>query len=391
MMKKIFAGLGVSLIAATLAYAQNAPQGGGQAAGRAAGAQAGAGGAANANAPARPRTLPTEEEWASNPKTAEYVAKAKEFAGNDADLKFDVGVFCKASGGSGNQDRQTIGVPEGAPYAAFPGPNPRIPMPAQHMFDNFWWFGDSYVGAWLVTTNDGYILFDASNNEHDAQRDIIDQMKKVGLDPTKIKYAIYGHSHGDHTGGGPLIDHIAHPRNIMGKADWDVYLRPPAAGRGGNANPNAENLNPSNFPKMKRDIDAEDGMQITVGDTTATIYQMTGHTPGSIGMIVPVKWQGASHNILIVTAATDVHNRESFIGGYEHIWDLGIKNKVEAVYQVHPNTNMNLLARTKYVNDNFAALQKGGNNPLLYGVDKTRRYIEIMRTCTEARMNVLGW
>ena len=92
-----------------------------------------------------------------------------------------------------------------------------------------------------------------------------------------------------------------------------------------------------------------------------------------------------------MTAATDVHNRESFIGGYEHIWDIGIKNKAEAVYQVHPNPNMNLLARTKYVNDNFATLSKKGNNPLLYGVDKTKRYIEIMRTCTEARMDILGW
>ncbi len=371
MLKKILAGVSVSLIAATLAYAQNAPQ---------AAPAAGAGRAANPNAPARPKTLPTEEEWAANPQTAEYVAKAKLLAGNDADLKFDVGIFCKASGGSGNQDRQTIGVPEGAVYAAFPGPSPAIHMPAQHMFDNFWWFGDSYVGAWLVTSNDGYILFDASNNEQEAQEVIIDEMKKNGLDPAKIKYVIYGHSHGDHTGGGTLFERLYHPRMIMGKADWDVYLRP-SQGRDGAPPP----------AKMKRDIDAEDGMKITVGDTTATIYQMTGHTPGSIGMVVPVNWQNAKHNILIVTAATDIHNRESFVGGYEHIWDIGIKSRVEAVYQVHPNTNMNLLARTKYVNDNFATLSKGGKNPLLYGVDKTRRYIEIMRTCTEARMNVLGW
>ena len=30
---------------------------------------------------------------------------------------------------------------------------------------------------------------------------------------------------------------------------------------------------------MKRDIDATDGMKITVGDVTATIFTMTGHTP----------------------------------------------------------------------------------------------------------------
>ena len=392
MLKKILTGVSLSVLAVTLAYGQAAAPAAGARGARGAGGAAGAaGGAAAAAAPAGrggARTLPTDAEWAAFPKTNQYVARAKAEAGDDKDLQFDVGIFCKASGGSGNQDRQTLGVPEGAVYAAFPGPSPAINMPAQHMFDNFWWFGDSYVGSWLITDPAGYILFDASNNNKEAQIVIIDEMKKNGLDPKKIKYAIYGHSHGDHTGGGTLIDSIAHPRNIMGSADWDVYLRPPGAGRGGAAPAAPSDGLPA---KMKRDIDAEDGMKITVGKTTVTLYQMTGHTPGSFGMIAPVKWQGKTHPILIVTAATDVHNREAFIGGYEHIWNIGEKNNVEAVYQVHPNTNMNFLARTKYVNDNFAKLQKGGNNPLLYGADKTHRYIEIMRVCTQARMDILGW
>ena len=406
MLKKILMGVSLSALAVTLAYGQAAAPAAGGRAGRggaggaaAAGGAGGAGGAAAAGRGAGgaggaggggSRNLPTDAEWAAFPKTNQYVARAKIEAGDDKDLQFDVGIFCKASGGSGNPDRANLGVPEGAPYAAFGAPSPAQHMPAQHMFDNFWWFGDTGVGSWLVTTPAGYILFDASNNEQEAQEVIVDEMVKNGLDPKKIKYAIYGHSHFDHTGGGTLIDRIAHPRDIMGPADWDVYLRPAGAGRG--AAPGAAAAPAAApAPKMKRDIDAEDGMKITLGGLTATIYQMTGHTPGSIGMIVPVKWQGKNHPILIVTAATDVHSREAFIGGYEHIWNIGEANKVEAVYQVHPNTNMNFLARTKYVNDNFAKLQKGGNNPLLYGADKTHRYIEIMRVCTQARMDILGW
>ena len=108
---------------------------------------------------------------------------------------------------------------------------------------------------------------------------------------------------------------------------------------------------------------------------TATIYEMTGHTPGSIGMVVPVKFQGKNHPILLVTAGTDVHNREAFIGGYEHIWDMAEKANVESVMQVHPNTNMNLLARTKYVSEDYPP----SKNPMLYGAERTHRYIEIMR------------
>ena len=42
--------------------------------------------------------------------------------------------------------------------------------------------------------------------------------------------------------------------------------------------------------------------------------------------------------------------------------------KVEYVMQSHPNTNMNILARTKYVHDNYPPAK----NPLLYGADADR-------------------
>ena len=132
---------------------------------------------------------------------------------------------------------------------------------------------------------------------------------------------------------------------------------------------------------MTHDIDAQDGMVIQVGDTKMQIFQMTGHTPGSIGAIVPVKWKGQSHPILIVTAGSDIPNRASFIGGYEHIWDEGIKAKVESVVQVHPNTNMNTLAREKYVTEHFPPAK----NPIIYGAERTKKYLNIVRACTQAR------
>jgi len=49
--------------------------------------------------------------------------------------------------------------------------------------------------------------------------------------------------------------------------------------------------------------------------------------------------------------------------------------------QAHPNTNMNLLARTKYVNDNYGKMPR---NPLLYGADRTAKYLNIVRACSRA-------
>jgi metallo-beta-lactamase class B len=344
--------------------------------------------------------LPTPAQWnAMSPKAKEYVDKAKTIAGNDPDLLFDFDIFCKASGGSQNEDRATIGVPASEPkLQPYPAPSPAVVVGGQRLFDNFYWIGNTGIGAWLITSNDGYILFDTMNSEQDARDIIIPAIKKLNLDPMKIKYLVFGHNHFDHTGGGEYIQKLTGAKAVMHRDDWEIYMKGsgrPGGGRGGRGAgapgapaPAAAAAPPAApAPKMKRDIDATDGMKLTVGDVTATIFTMTGHTPGSIGMVVPVKFQGRGHPILLVTAGTDVNTRGDFVGGYEHIWDEAIKMKVENVMQSHPNTNMNLLARTTYVNDHYPPAK----NPLLYGAERTERYINIMRNCTLARMEILGW
>jgi len=389
MARTLLAGLATAVMTAAVVSAQGPPAGRGTGQGR---GDAGAGGGRGS------ANLPTEEQWTNmSPKAKEYVDKAKMIAADDSDLQFDFGVFCKASGGSQNPDRAAVGVPNSEPkLEPFPAPSPAQVIGLQRLFDNFYWIGNTSIGAWLIASNDGYILFDTMNSEDDAKNIIIPGIQKAKLDPMKIKYLVFGHNHFDHTGGGEYIQRVTGAKAVMHRDDWEIYLKSSGRGGGrgrgrGDASADAAAAPPpppaAPLPKMKRDIDAIDGMTLKVGDITATIFQMTGHTPGSIGMVVPVRYQGRQHPILLVTAATDVHNRESFVGGYEHIWDEAIKRKVENVMQAHPNTNMNLLARTKYVNDHYPPAK----NPLLYGAARTERYINIMRNCTLARMEVLGW
>jgi metallo-beta-lactamase class B len=386
MVRRIFAAAASSLLAAVVMHAQGAspqapPQGPPPGAGAPA-AQGPGGGRGRGN-------YPTPEQWASMPPRAkEYVDKAKKIAGSDPDLLFDVDIFCRASGGASNPDRATIGVPNSEPrLQPYPAPSPAAVVGGQRLFDNFYWIGNTGIGAWVITSNDGYILFDAMNSEEDAREIILPGMKKLNLDPMKIRYLVFGHHHFDHTGGGEYIQRMTGAKAVMGRDDWDLYLR--STGRGGRGRGAAAADAPPAAPppKMKRDIDAADGMTIKVGDVTATIFQMTGHTPGSIGMVVPVRYQGRNHPILLVTAGSDVPNRHSFVGGYEHIWDEAIKMKVESVMQAHPNTNMNILARTKYVHENYPPAK----NPLLYGAERTARYLNIVRACTQARLEIFGW
>ena len=49
--------------------------------------------------------------------------------------------------------------------------------------------------------------------------------------------------------------------------------------------------------------------------------------------------------------------------------------------------NHNTLSRMTYVTNNYPPAK----NPMLYGVEKTSKYIEITRACSQARLEALGW
>lgn len=379
--------MGVASLAAVISLAACGSQGEGEAE------------VAEAAAPAAEAPLPviptgsgtrsglSQEAWDSNPDTMRWQNVAYEIAGDDPDLIYDAGVFCNPGRGVTAEHRRTTGtsqeyLPDSEPFLEpFPMPDQAEVVGIQRLFDNFYWIGNTSIGLWLVTSDDGYIMYDTMNHAADARDVIVPAMEEAGLDPTQIKYLVFGHYHGDHVGGGRYLQRISGAQAIMHWADWELYMQrfEEEGGTGGFVRGEMVATEDDLTP-MTRDIDATDGMQITVGDVTAEIYHMTGHTPGSLGMIVPVKYQGEEHPILLVTAGNHFTNIEAFIGGYEHIWDIAIERGVESVMQSHPNTNMNLLARTTYVDENYPPEM----NPLLYGAERTERYLNIVRACSRA-------
>ena len=63
------------------------------------------------------------------------------------------------------------------------------------------------------------------------------------------------------------------------------------------------------------------------------------------------------------------------------------ERRAEHLVQLVINTTRNRLARTTYVQDR----DPPAKNPLLYGPYRSERYITMMRNCTLARMEFLGW
>jgi metallo-beta-lactamase class B len=163
-----------------------------------------------------------------------------------------------------------------------PGPPPRASWytePAK-VFDNLYFVGQTEYSAWAVTTSAGIIIIDTIF-DYSVEEEVVNGLKKVGLDPAQIKYAIVSHGHGDHSGGAKYLQDKFGARIVLSADDWDLLERTAR-------NPNAQ-------PVPKRDIVATDGMKLTLGDTTLTLYITPGHTLGTISTLIPVKDGGQTH------------------------------------------------------------------------------------------------
>ena len=160
-----------------------------------------------------------------------------------------------------------------------PGPAPARDTwfiePAK-VFDNLYFVGSKIHNSWALTSNEGIILIDTLYT-YNSEEEIVGGLKKLGLDPAKVKYVIISHAHADHVGGAKLMQDRYSSRIVMGGPDWDSIEKSVNGYPGG---------------KPKRDIVADDGQKITLGDTSVTLIATPGHTPGTFSMIFTVKDRG---------------------------------------------------------------------------------------------------
>ena len=337
MLKNMLAGIVVATCAVAALQAQGAGRGGAQA--------------------ARPE-FPTAKQFAESKDAQAHVANAIKIGGSDmaAEAKW----FCTATG------------PQRVALARQAAGLPRIPTEAVgpiKLFDNLYYVGFNDVGAWAVPTSAGIILFDTLNSTDDATNVIEPEMKKVGLDPAQIKYVLLGHGHNDHTGGASYLQTKYGPKVFAAMPDWDAIARAARPDR----------------PQAKPDMDVINGQKLTLGDTTVTLVRLPGHTPGTIGMIVPAKFKGQTHMVMIMSG-TQMPTQDSLDAFREVFTDYAKAQKVETFLGSHPDILMNSLTAMESLRDKYPT----GNHPLLMSVAKAGRYTDIMLECARARLAAMG-
>jgi metallo-beta-lactamase class B len=138
------------------------------------------------------------------------------------------------------------------------------------IFDNLYLVGPCYVSVWLLTTPQGDILFDTTQEPFVDH--VIDNIKKVGVNLRDIKYIVLSHGHLDHVGGAAKIQEATGARVMAMEQDWEMMAA--IDGKPGNRDGGGINRMP------KKDIVLKEGDHLDLGDQHLIFHWTPGHTPG---------------------------------------------------------------------------------------------------------------
>ena len=296
----------------------------------------------------------------------QHIADAKAMAGQDL-----TGLFNRTCG-------SLTAAPAAARGAAPAGAQATLARDNWHaepvkVFDNLYFVGQTEYSAWAVTTSAGIILVDTIY-DYSVEDEVVGGLRKLGLDPAQIKYAIVSHGHGDHSGGAKYLQDHFGTRIILSADDWDLLDR-------------------SSGTKPKRDMVATDGQTLTLGDTTLTMYITPGHTYGTISTLIPVKDHGTPHLAAEWggTAFNWLTNRNGYITAErpDSFWFAAYRQSARRFRDLTAGADVILSNHTDFDGSKtklpaVLARKDGEPNPYVVGKTGVYRYLTVAYQCAMA-------
>jgi metallo-beta-lactamase class B len=245
------------------------------------------------------------------------------------------------------------------------------------VFDNLAVVGRTTTAVWIVTTSTGLVLLDAGYGDQ-VESVLLPGMKRLGLDPARVTHVLVGHGHADHFGGASYFQQRG-ARVAMGGPDWDALETAAPAGRG---------AAPAPVAPPKRDLVVTDGQTLRVGDTTFTFVMIPGHTPGSAGVIFPVRDGAATRTAALFGGSILTPGRISddglrqYIKSVEHWSDATRRSNADVEIQNHPMYD-GFLAKLQRVKQRTP----GEPHPFVVGRDGYQRFVAVMSGCSEVQLS----
>ena len=148
------------------------------------------------------------------------------------------------------------------------------PAPPVRIFGNTYYVGTCGISSILITDPAGDILIDGGT---DKDPDLIAaNIRKLGFQPTDVRYLLNSHEHFDHVGG------LAQLQSMTGA---QLVTSPVGAHALSNGMPTAEDPLAGlkqGFPSARVDRVVSDGEQVRIGNTVLLALLTPGHTPGAL-------------------------------------------------------------------------------------------------------------
>jgi len=243
------------------------------------------------------------------------------------------------------------------------------------VFDNLYWIGSQDDSTWAVITSQGIILVDSGVDYTIKER--LDGLKKLGGDPAQIKYVVLSHAHGDRYYAAKYIQDTYKARVVMSEADWGVLAK----------------SNEPNELKPKKDMIATDGMKVSLGDTTITLYLTPGHTPGTISTIIPLRDGNQKHVGVVWGGMAPSYERygvryyptlqatfKTWSDSIKRFMDIEEKAGGDVYLAIHPHYDRTI--------EKMRALKfrkPGAPHPFV-SASAVKRFLTIMAECTDAQL-----
>ena len=185
-----------------------------------------------------------------------------------------------------------------APLAENPGSSPNLPRSFSppytsvkpiKLFDNLYFVGTTTVGSFIIDSGDGLVMLDTGCGDTDVSI-MVEDMKKLGLDPAKIKLIFISHEHFDHYGGVQFLKKNVCPdaKVAMSLTGWNLLQTVPLEWAYVGTRPQSV------------DIYLTDGMKIKSGNEIFQIVATPGHSPGCLSFIFPVTDNKEPHMVGIM-------------------------------------------------------------------------------------------
>jgi metallo-beta-lactamase class B len=240
------------------------------------------------------------------------------------------------------------------------------------VFDNLYFVGGRVHSSWALTTSEGIIVIDTIF-PYNSQELIVGGLKRLGLNPRDIKYVLISHAHADHIGGAEMLQKDYGARIVMGGPDWRLV-----------------EMYPNRYKTMapKRDIVATDGMKVTLGDTSVTVWETPGHTPGTLSYTFTVRDNGVPVNVVYSggtafnfvnnTPEPGIRNFQTYIDSQKHIASQAMTTGATVLLSNHSEFD-------NAVNKNRMLAGRGnGPHPYVLGTEWVQRYFQVMQGCARA-------